>query len=808
MMTLVYLTIAWSLGIILGRQLDLPPIFLASLTAVGFIGVICYRRTSQERLAVALLVAALLGGWRHHLAQPRIDETHLAHYNDGGEVSITGYVSADPSVRDTYTQLEIAALRIEADDVECPIRGRLVANVGHYPRYEYGDLLRVKGNLETPPVLDTFSYKEYLAARGVHSLTRYATVESLDEERGSRLLRAMFRAKQGLRTTIERILPNPEAGLLSGILLGLGHTLPDDLDNAFRTTGLTHIIVISGFNISLVIQAVMLSSHRLLHRWWALGISLAVVALYALFVGATPPVVRAALMGCVFVVGQLVGRPSHPLTSLAAASLLMTLWNPLILWSVSFQLSLAATLALLVIEPVLTQGVYGWMTPRMDDDNARRWLRLLRDVLLTTVAAQILTLPIIWHHFRSISLISLLANLLVLSIQPAVMAFGALATLLGVLWLPLGRVAAWTVWPLLRYNIGVVRLLARIPGAAVDAPALSTGGLWALYGMIAVALVLAQRERRERIRDWLSQHFQRSEGKGLRKNAFIYGGLLVLVLIAVLIWSAACTLPDGNLHLYALDVGQGDALLLRTPGGRVILVDGGPDPLTLTSHLGRILPFWQRKIDLVVATHGDKDHLAGLVPVVERYRVGYVLEPANMGGNALIDQWHASLRGAHVTVLHAARGQRLHFGKDLTVEVLHPPADAERTAESDDNENSVVLRVRMGRCVMLLTGDIGAQTEEQLLHQGLLSHVTLLKVAHHGSNGSTSRHFVSTVSPEIAVISVGADNRLGHPSDRVLQELQAVECEVLRTDLHGTIEYVTDGRRSWIKRHDTLPRKR
>jgi competence protein ComEC len=179
-----------------------------------------------------------------------------------------------------------------------------------------------------------------------------------------------------------------------------------------------------------------------------------------------------------------------------------------------------------------------------------------------------------------------------------------------------------------------------------------------------------------------------------------------------------------------------------------------------------------------------------------------------MGENALIDQWHTSLKAADVAVLHAARGQEFRFGENLVIEVLHPPADTERVAESDDNENSVVLRVRMGRCVLLLTGDIGTQTEERLLDQGLLSHVTLLKVAHHGANGSTSRAFLSAVSPEVAVISVGADNRSGHPSDRVLEELGTTGCKVLRTDLHGTIEYVTDGRRSWIKMHSTLPRKR
>lgn len=806
-MTLVYLAIAWSLGIVLGRYLEPSPALLSLFSVAAFIGLICYRRTPLERRVMALMVALLLGGWRYHIDQPQISETHLAHYNDGGKVSVTGYVSAEPNVRGTYTQLEITALKIEDDGVERPVYGKMLATVGHYPRHEYGDLLRVTGDLETPPVLDTFSYKEYLAARGIHSLVRYAAVAPLQGIRGNRLLRLIFRGKQGLRTTIERILPNPEAGLLNGILLGLSHTLPDDLDAAFRITGLKHIIVISGFHISLLIQAAVLSLRNLLHRWWALGASLVVVILYTVFVGPTPSIVRAALMGCFFVMGQLLGRPSRPLTSLAAASLCMTLWDPLVLWSVSFQLSLAATLGLLIIEPLLAKGVYGWLIPRMDDDRARRWLELLRNVLLATVAAQTLILPIVWYHFGTVSLVSLLANPLVLFIQPAIMAFGALATLLGVLWLPLGRVAAWTVWPFLHYTTAVVQLLARVPGAAIEAPTLSARGLWTLYGLMAVAFVLAQEEPREHFRRWFSQRLREAKERGLARNSLAHGGVLALVLVAVLVWSAAGTLPDGKLHFYTLDVGQGDALLLRSPGGRVILVDGGPDPLALTSHLGRILPFWRRRIDLVVVTHGDSDHLAGLVPVVERYRVDYVMEPADMGENPLIDQWRASVEASDATVIHAARGQKMHFGEDLVLEVLHPPEGATRMVAGDDNENSVVLRVRMGYCVMLLTGDIGVQTEKELLDQGLLSQITLLKVSHHGSDGSTSEAFLSAVNPAIAVISVGEDNRFGHPSERVLQELEAIGCDVLRTDLHGTIQYVTDGRRSWIRRYSTLPRK-
>lgn len=795
-MTLVYITIAWTLGIALARQFSPSLYLLGGLTAVGLIGAICTRRAVEERLAAVLALAVLLGGWRYVLSQPVLDDNSLAYYNDSGRVSVRGHISAEPSIRDTYTQLEVSVEEIVQNDLKHEVHGKLVLNIPHYPEYEYGDLLHISGLLETPPILDDFSYKEYLASRGVHSLMRRAEVTGLSQRQGSLLLRYTIRLKRAARKVIESILPNPDAGLLSGILLGLGHTLPDRLSQAFRTTGLTHIIVISGFNISLVSGAVMLSARRLLHRWVALLVSLMVIALYTLFVGPSPPVVRAALMGCLFALGWLAGRRSHALTSLAATSLMMTAFNPLLVWSVSFQLSFAATLALIVLEPVLARNVRSWITSRVGGDRAARWTRLLRDILLTTVAAQIATLPIIYAHFEEVSIISLLANILVLPVQPAIMLFGSIATFLGGLWRPIGSVAAWLVWPFLRYSIIVVQRLAQLPWASVTVPHNGSGVVWAFYGLVLSALVLARYSK------------PRVDLGGLLKRArTAKASILALALAALLIWAAVISLPDQRLHVYFLDVGQGDAILLRTPGGRVILVDGGPDPLLLTSHLGRILPFWQRRIDLVVATHADQDHLSGLIPVIERYKVTYVLEPPTMDDKSpLALHWHELLDSSETNRILATRGTRVTLGDQLLLQVLHPPADAVRSAETDDNRNSLVLIVSMGRCRLLLTADIDTQAESDLIARGDPLRATILKVAHHGAGTSSSASLLSAVNPQVAVISVGEDNRFGHPGEAVLRRLSDIGCRVFRTDLHGTIELITDGQSCWIKTHHSPKR--
>ncbi|NLG27595.1 MAG: DNA internalization-related competence protein ComEC/Rec2 [Chloroflexi bacterium] len=790
LMTLVILTLAWTLGILLGRWLT-PPIWLLAVLAALAVGCLLARPDRRAlRLGVALALAALLGAARMLLAEPPPGVNSLATYNDhAGTVTVRGVISADPERRSTYTQLELRATELLDGDTLRPVRGKAVLSVPSLPTWEYGDRVEVQGRLQTPPVLDEFDYREYLAGRGVGSVLRGPRVVRLGAGEGSTFLRTLYRWRQALRSTVARILPNPEAGLLSGILLGVGHSLPADLDEAFRVAGLSHIMVISGYNISLVAGALLLVGRKRLNYWVALGLCLAGVAVYALFVGLSAPVLRAALMALLVIGSQYAGRRSHTLTSLAAAAFIMTAANPLYLWCASYQLSFAATLGLVVVEPAMGRRLDARLLQSGDPQRAARWSILARDVLLVTLAAQLATLPVMWTQFGEASLAALPANALVLPVQTPLMLLGAAATALGLLWAPLGRVAAWLVWPLLRYCLWVVETLGGLSSATVALPRLSPWLVWGAYALLVVWLVRHTPRR-------VKLPAERKPTPVARRTRLALAGL---ALAAVLIWSGVATLPDRRLHLYALDVGQGDAILLRTPSGRTVLVDGGPDPVVLTARLGRILPFWQRHIDLVVATHADQDHLAGLLPLAEDYTLGQIIEPPSMATSALYDEWCALVEASGAAVLRASQGTAIALGDGLRLEVLSPSASAAALGEPDSNASSLVLRVSMGDWSALLTADIDAETEAALVRGGASLQADLLKVAHHGAGGGSSEGFLRAVDPQVALISVGADNDYGHPAPETLARLAAADVRVLRTDQRGTLEVITDGERCWVR---------
>jgi competence protein ComEC len=273
-------------------------------------------------------------------------------------------------------------------------------------------------------------------------------------------------------------------------------------------------------------------------------------------------------------------------------------------------------------------------------------------------------------------------------------------------------------------------------------------------------------------------------------------GVATVVLVGAL---TLLTQPDGRLHLVAMDIGQGDGILIVAPSGQTVLVDGGPDPDLAMRRLGQWLPFWQRRLDVVVLTHPHEDHVAGLVPALERFAVGLVLEPGRDYENPTYPRFVALARTEPRGAYRLARaGDVVPLGGDTRLTVLYPDqTDADAPLiDGDINNASIVMMLQSGSFRALLTGDAKAPIEELLLQRGELGPVDVLKVGHHGSESSTSPALLAMLRPRIALINCGIGNRYGHPHAITLEHLAAVPGLVTRrTDLQGSLEVVSDGRK-------------
>ena len=267
---------------------------------------------------------------------------------------------------------------------------------------------------------------------------------------------------------------------------------------------------------------------------------------------------------------------------------------------------------------------------------------------------------------------------------------------------------------------------------------------------------------------------------------------VVIPLLSLTVFTSifACSMPDGKLHVYFLDVGQGDAILI-SKGSRQILVDGGPSPQAVTTALGKEMPFWDRTIDLVVLTHPDADHVTGLIEVLGRYKVKQVLYPDMEICSALHAEFLEIIQGKGISAVPAEAGQRISLGENIYLDVLNPVRGIQY---SDMDNNSVVLRLESGSMSYLLTGDIMKEAEYTLLSRRAVKGSTVLKLAHHGSSSSTTDEFLKVVNPQIAIISAGKDNRYGHPDEEVLERLKSRgNIAIFNTIIHGTIEFISDG---------------
>ncbi len=508
----------------------------------------------------------LLGGFRLQAATPEIDPRHLAWYNDQvGRIVVEGVIDTDPEFRDAYTLFEVESDRLHAIEtgMSISVYGRLLMRTPPGRDWRYGDRIRLEGHLATPGESEEFSYRTYLEHLGIYSTMTCPKakaaecVQLLGVGEGSRLKGAIFSVRRKALEVVHRILPDPEAALLAGILLGIETGIPEPVLEDFRQTGTAHIIAISGFNFAIISGLFVFVFGKLFGLWKSLPLALLGIAGYAVLAGASGGVVRAAIMGSLGVFALRIGRRSSGINSLIAAAGLMALFSPHVLWDVSFQLSFMATLGLILYAEPLSEGFIRLVSPWISEQGAKKLAVPVGSYLLFTLAAQVTTLPLILYYFRQASLISLVANPLVLPPQPALMVLGGIAVVLGFIRLAVGKAIAILVWPLLAYTIRIVEMLGGISKAGLK---IDETSVWAVLG--TYALIFGWTLGGSRLRDAIRRlNWGRTDRLG-------WGLCLVTGLIGLVIWQCAFTQPDGRLRLTLLDVGDGEGLLIRTQEGR------------------------------------------------------------------------------------------------------------------------------------------------------------------------------------------------------------------------------------------------
>lgn len=687
----------------------------------------------------------------------------------------------------------------------------VAATLPWYPPVVPGDRVGLSGRIRPPPEDD---YGAYLARIGAVGTLRADALEVLPAT-GS-LAGQLEGLRRAAAAGLDRAMPEPEAGLAAGVLIGLRDRVDRELAAAFTTAGASHVVAISGWNIAIVASTLAALGGGLQRRRRAILTAVAIV-LYVAFVGPSASVVRAGVMAGVALLARELGRPGTAAAALGWAVTGLLLLDPAWIDDAGFRLSVLATAGIIAWGSSMTERLAG-----ADPGRLRRWLA---EILGVSLAAQAATTPIVLLEFGRLSLVAPAVNLIVVPLVPPAMAAGVLALgagLLAGLGLPsiLAVLVGLPAWALYASMVAVVRIGAGLPMASVELgppwDAISAAG--SLVAMLAVArwggrlLTSSSAAPAAVVRAGASAGVAGSgrraglgaPSRGHRTVAIALGGSILGLALVV------AYQPDGVARVVVLDVGQGDGILVEGGHGGRMVVDGGPDPGRLLIALDERLPPWDRRIDVLVLTHPHEDHVAGLALLLQRYRVGRVYEPGMLGPGPGYDAWAKVLAAGGPPRGRLSTGDRLTLDS-IRLRVLWPDAGRVPEQPSDTgtgiNNVSIVFLGEVAGQRFLLAGDVEEGVDPELLARGL-PQVGLLKVAHHGSGTASTREFLEAVRPRVAVVSAGAGNPYGHPAPATLERLGELAGRTYRTDTDGTVEVAiaADGLRVKTTGPRTRPR--
>lgn len=806
-MAIIYLSIFWIIGIWFASFLDVVLQFWLCATMLSLLtAAIFYKVNNHYFQSVAMLFMLCAGGSWYVISLPQYhDQQHISNQNDHPRtIILTGVVIDQPIAYDKVTTLHVAAEKITyaSSNRTETVKGKVLVSAPHFPTVPYGARINVEGILKSPVDSRKGGYLDYLLRQEIKSSIYSHQVTIVERGQANIVKSALLKIRKQLTASIERIIPSPQSSLLNTIILGDRTHFPSALQDDFRDAGGSHLFAISGLHIAIV-GGVIVGFCRLLigrESKHSVIVTISLLGLYCVMVGGRPSVIRAVIMTAAYLIGQQwLHRPYISYAPVAIAAFIITLFNPIYLFDPGFQLSFTATIGIMLytkpIEKIVIHHIFRGHTIKNN-----RFLSILLSLFSLSLAAQILVTPLLILHFEHLSLMSLITNILIIPMLPIVIILGMITAMAGIFFMPLGILLGYIEGGLLTLVIAIIQWIAALPFAAIEinfpryfpiitlqAPVYSAAMIYLLFGL-ATWFFYSDNKIKQRWKGKLTTHRP-------QQGVSTIFTLLTLPLAMVIIF-VGLSQPDGQLHIDFFDVGQGDATLITSPAGRQVLIDAGYYPSLIENHLGRVMPFWDRSLDMIVATHPDADHVTGIPGILERYHVDRLLVSTEKGDvSPYYDEVLSVAMENDVEMYRPAVGETIMLDDHLFLEVLHPGKSLDLKKR---NNNSLSFRLVYHDFTVMLTGDAEEAAEQDIVKTGLSLASTILKVGHHGSNTSSLPTFLDKVQPQFAIVSAGQDNNFGHPHPRVMCRFHQRNIPVMDTRCHGSIRISTDGQTiSW-----------
>lgn len=779
----------FALGILTASLLSLSVEILEILAFVAFLLSVAmlFKNCGYTWVGFCLLFL-FLGAMRFQMAY-QLPVSDISNF-EGKTVMVTGRVREEPVIKEkpdgtSSVRYIVDTEKVKVQGQEKSVTGGIslytfASKMEEVPTIRIGDKITASGKLRVPirynnpGQIDTVmllrcqGITAQLSAgkQGVHA-------ESVE---GYGFLRKISEIRAYYLKSMEQVMPKEDAAAIFAMLFGGYAGIKEELVEAFTTTGIVHILSVSGSHISLLAatMAWLCGLFRLplsVTSFMVIGS----IAIYSVLAGCVPPVIRSAIMGGLTFMALAMGREKDARRILTLTGLGMLFVSPLLLFHISFQLSFSATAGLLYLGPMLREKLEALP-------------ELIKGGLSITLAAQLSTLPFLAWYFNQVSISSLLSNITVVPIVELMIMLGLFGGIVGLIIPVLAKLVFVFDSLLLGVVYEMTRWMAKLPGSLVYMPTMSFGWSGIYYGLLV--FLVQERSRQEALLQYIKE----------RDRLIEVGACAIVLFFAG--WQLTRS-PEMAVHF--IDVHQGNSALVVTPHGHGVMIDTGgvrenAFDIGTRVDMPYLLHYGIRSLDYILLTHAHEDHAAGAGSLLRRMPVGNVItahEPLS------------DYAGSMGFQLNAPELKKLVQGKEgthieldgVSIDVIYAPAEAPKGVSSTGNELSNVYRITYGKASFLFTGDMIKEQEKILLEQGTELKSTVLQVGHHGSHTSSSEAFVQAVKPAWAVFSVGADNTFGHPRPEIVKRYQDAGSQICRTDHDGAVVFYTDGEHMRVEKY-------
>ena len=707
-------------------------------------------------------------------------------YCNKKDVILTGIVISNPTVKEYKT---VYKLKVEALNGDLKYKNTyLLLNIKNNSNLylEYGEKIVIKGVFLEPKTkrnYNGFDYKNFLKTKKIYGTVNASKVKVLDKECLNLAYIISNKAFLYIKINVQNVFPEKISNLILGIMLGYTDELDEDIMQNFRDSNMAHLLAVSGMHISYIIFGIITICNPTIGKRKGRVIIIIFLIVYMFITGFSPSVVRASIMGIAMILGKTIHKKNDIWNQMSLSLLCILMFNPFLITSLNVLLSYGGTIGIIIFNKTVINMLeklrikdrkYKYrINKRMLD-----FIKYLKETVAMSISVQIIIIPIMSVAFNTVGITFLLTNIFVSILSGPIIVLGFLVIISSFISVNILRILSFILSPILQSSIIMASVGSKLPLNKIHIATPNKIEI-VVYYALAIIFNLIYRiysknrptQFEYRIRNIISL-IKYKYGQNKKK-------IILLILIICIILSLIKIFSQ-NLKIHFIDVGQGDSCLIITPMKHSILIDGGGS-LNEEYDVGKntLIPYLLdrriTKIDYIIISHFDQDHVGGLLTVMDELKVKKVLISKQGEDSENYRKFKDIVKEKKIKVILVEKGDRIKIEKNLYLDVLWPNSE-KLISENALNNNSVVCKLYYKEFSMLFTGDIEEIAENLMLQEYKnnfnILNSTVLKVAHHGSKTSSSQEFIEAVKPRIALIGVGENNKFGHPDDGVLGRLQ------------------------------------